>query len=629
MKKSETYKNRFLFFLNSRWNPKTGWGYKELRKRRLTENPMKPVEKKNIRIRIFTVGIFFILLYTIIVAKAIYLQIFQCSQLSQRAEGEYEKSFLFSGKRGTIYDIKQREMAITNDVTSIAAYSARVREKEGAARTLARELKLDENILSHKLKPKRTFVWIKRQVTPKEAEAVRSLQLEGIDFIPEYNRFYPNKTLAAQVLGFTGIDGRGLEGVEFFYDIYLTGTAGNLTVFKDALGRGFAKGPESIDAVFSKDGVSAIEKKALPNYSGNNLILTIDRTVQYITEKALSEAVTEFSAKSGIAIVMVPKTGAILALAHFPFFNPNSFDSFSRDLWRNKAITDPFEPGSTMKIFSASAAVESGLCTPDTIFFCENGRYKIGNNIIHDTHAHKWLSLKNIIKYSSNIGAVKVGEKIGSEILYKKFCDFGFGEKTGIDCPGETSGSLSSYKRWSKIDAGAISFGHGISVSAIQLITAVSAIANGGSLMKPYLVQAVIDQNGHPVKVFNPVNVKRVISPQTAHIVNSMMQGVVEEGGTGVKAEIKGYSVCGKTGTAQKLTKEGEYSDRKYIASFVGFVPAEEPEIAIAVIIDEPSGNYYGGIVAAPAFKIIAHETLNYMNIPPRPDTEDKLTALR
>jgi cell division protein FtsI (penicillin-binding protein 3) len=315
-----------------------------------------------------------------------------------------------------------------------------------------------------------------------------------------------------------------------------------------------------------------------------------------------------------------------LSLAHFPFFNPNSFQDFSREKWRNRAITDPFEPGSTMKIFMAAAALEYGNSTPNTIFFCENGAYRIGENIIHDTKPHGWMSLQQIVKYSSNIGAVKVGEKIGQKALYQTLRDFGFGKRTGIDCPGETTGSLTMHDQWSKIDAGTISFGQGISVSAIQLITAASAIANDGILMKPYITRAVYDQNGRIVQSFSPYKVRRVVSKETARAVNRIMKTVIATGGTGVRAALKAYSVSGKTGTAQKIDKTGTYAKGKYMASFIGFAPSENPKVTILVIIDEPQDKHYGGIVAAPVFKKIANETLNYLNISPKSGNE-KLTV--
>ncbi|HSQ85361.1 MAG TPA: penicillin-binding protein 2, partial [Desulfobacterales bacterium] len=462
------------------------------------------------------------------------------------------------------------------------------------------------------LNSKKKFVWIKRKVTPKEAEAVKNLNLDGLDFIPEHKRFYPNKTLAAQLIGFTDIDDHGLEGIEFNYNDELSGEVFQYKVLRDAHGRGFEA--ENMTGLSS---------------SGKNLVLTIDSTIQYIAEKALAETVEEFSAKSGMAVVMVPKTGAILAMAHVPLFNPNALKKFQRNFWRNRIITDPFEPGSTMKIFSAAAAIESGSSSPSSIFFCENGAYKMGRHIIHDTHEHGWLSLQQIIKYSSNIGAIKFSAITGPEYLSRTFQNFGFGSKTGIDCPGETTGSLPPFRRWTKVDAGTISFGQGISVSALQLITATSAIANKGILMKPYVVQAITDHNGRLIKSFGPKSIRRAVSEKTARALSRIMHTVITEGGTGVNAALEGYSVSGKTGTAQKIDENGGYSFEKYMASFVGFAPVENPKIAVLVVVNEPQKQHYGGTVAAPAFKAIAQKTLDYLHIAPRRKTDKLMVSLR
>ncbi len=572
---------------------------------------MKNGKRRELRFRIRLVGIFFCVFLGAIGIRAFCVQILQKSWLSQKASVEYERSLTRAGKRGAILDSNGRELALSIDVTSVAAYPKRVEAPDVYARSLADALRLNSRSLHRKLSSDRSFAWIKRQVTPRERDRVRSLNLRGIGFIPEHSRFYPNRMLAAQLLGFTGIDGRGLEGLEFHYDAYLKGGVGEYTVLKDALGRGFG----SDAAVFS-------------DHNGANLVLTIDRTIQYIAEKALEEGVKAHGGSSGIAIVMVPRTGALLAVAHHPFFNPNAFDKFDRNRWRNRAVTDAFEPGSTVKIFSASAALEYGGLSSEAIFFCENGAYRVGEETIHDTQPHGWLTLEEIIKVSSNIGAVKISEAIGPEPLYRAFRDFGFGEKTGIDCPGETSGSLSPLSRWTQIHTGTISFGHGLSVSAVQLITAVCAIANDGLLMRPYVVRAMTDAADRPIKTFGPQAVRRVISAKTAAIVKGIMKEVVNDGGTGGNAALEGYAVCGKTGTAQKIDETGAYAEGKYLASFVGFVPAERPAVAILVIIDEPKTDHYGGTVAAPVFGKIANQTLNYLNIPPWMEM-NRLTASR
>jgi len=560
--------------------------------------PSSPDQRVNRRVAL--VGSLFFVLLAVIGARAAYLQTIKRSWLAERAIDQYEHTLTQWGKRGTIFDTNSQPMAVSIETASVVANPRAVTDARQTARDLAQVLDVDRESLVERLSSNKSFAWIQRRVTPKQVEEIRALGLAGIDFITEQSRYYPGLTLAAQVLGFTGIDGRGLEGLEFFYDNQLQGDKREMVIYKDALGRGF-------DTASNTD-----EPRA-----GNNIILTIDRNIQYITEEALQTAVSQFKAASGMAVVMEPSSGAVLALAHSPSFNPNAFGRFPQTQWRNRAITDPFEPGSTMKIFSAAAAMDSGLVRSDSIFYCEKGQYRIGPNTVHDTKPHGWLSLAQIVKYSSNIGSVKVAETIGSATLYDYLLKFGFGSRTGIDCPGETTGGLSAYGSWTRIDTGAISFGQGISVSAIQLAAATAAIANDGLLMKPYIVQAVTDNLGRPVQVFEPTKVRQVIAASTAQTLKQIMRSVTTTGGTGVQASIQGYNVCGKTGTAQKIGPEGTYQHDKYVASFVGFAPAEQPRVVILVVVDEPTVEHYGGSVAAPAFRRIANETLQYLDVSP------------
>jgi cell division protein FtsI (penicillin-binding protein 3) len=556
--------------------------------------------KDPINLRIGIIGGLLGMWFCAICIRVVYLQAFHGQWLSERASRQYAKTIERLGKRGTIFDRNLREMAVSVDAMSIAADPEQIHDVPGTAAALARALDLDGKSLRRRLGSGRSFVWVDRKVTPRQSASVLALSLPGITFETEHQRFYPNRTLAAQVIGFAGIDGRGLEGIEFHFDQDLKGSARRCTLLQDALGRGFS--PTEADAAAT---------------SGDNLILNIDRNIQYFVEQALAEAVQGSEAKSGVAIVMVPATGAILAMAHYPFFNPNAYADFPRDSWRDRAITDPFEPGSTMKIFTAAAALEHGGLTANTIFFCENGSWRIGQHILHDTHPHGWLSLQRIVQYSSNIGAAKICDRIGSKVLYRALTDFGFGEKTGIDCPGETTGCLMPYERWSDMDAGAISFGQGVSVSAIQLVTAVNAIANGGLLMKPYIVQAVTDPNGRLVRRYPPRKVRRVVSPATARTLTRILETVTQEGGTGTEAAMDDCRVAGKTGTAQKADAEGRYAPGRYIASFVGFFPAEQPVATVLVVVNEPKKEHYGGLVAAPAFHKIAVELMNYMSTEP------------
>ena len=535
------------------------------------------------------------------VGRAFQLQVLRGEWLESKAEGQYMKALEDSPKRGNIYDRNHTRLAVSLDVTSICAYPRQIASPKEVAGALGRALKLDQRNLLAKLRSKKHFVWVKRHVDPEQVSEVKALGLSGIGFLTESRRFYPLKNVAAQVVGFCGTDGIGLAGMEFYYDDILKGEEGQWTVLRDALGRSFASP------------ASASEGK-----TGLDVVLTIDKNIQCIAEEALSEGVRAFSAKSGIALVMVPGTGEILAMAHFPRFNPNAHNQYKRWSWRNRIITDSFEPGSTFKIFLVAAALESGLCNPSSEFYCENGSYRIGRNVVHDVHPHDTLSLQDILKYSSNIGAAKVGETVGPNYLHTKLQDFGFGDKFDIGFPAETAGRLRPVRRWTNIDARAICFGQGVAVSALQLGAAVSAIANDGLLMKPYIVHEVTNSQGRVVKAFQPTALRQVISSENAWRLRRMMERTVEKGGTGVRAALRGHSVAGKTGTAQKVDPEGYgYAEDKYMASFVGFAPVKSPEIVTLVVIDEPKKNHYGGVVAAPVFRQIVEKTLRYLKIPP------------
>jgi cell division protein FtsI (penicillin-binding protein 3) len=562
---------------------------------------MKPNNTRHIAMRIQILGVFFCLLFAIIGLKAFHLQVFECKKLSDRAQQEYERPIVSAGKRGVIYDRNLNELAVSIHASSIAAMPSRIENVKKTAKQVAKILNLNEKELYKRLSQSTRFTWIKRQVAPQRVSAVAALDLKGIELVPEFSRFYPHKTLAAQVLGFAGIDSKGLEGIELYYNKEIEGVAQEYKIMKDALGRGFDR-----------------EAWAEEPPKANNLVLTIDRTIQFIAEEAVKEATVKHEAKSGIAVVMSPQTGELLAIAHYPEFNPNAFTKFKSDAWRNRAVADAFEPGSTMKIFLAAAALESGYCSPKSIFYCENGKYRIGPNVVHDTHSYDWMSIQDIVKHSSNIGAVKIAEMTGKKSLHTSLKSFGFGEKTGVDLPGETAGNLSDYKKWRPIDVGNIAFGQGLSVSAVQLLRAVCAIANGGTLVKPHLAKSVIDSSGNVIRDLTPEKGPSVISRNTAKAVAEMMHMVVLEGGTGTNAALNHYKVCGKTGTAQKFVN-GSYATGAFVASFVGFAPQENPAVAVLVVIDEPHQKaHFGGTVAAPAFKKIVYESLNYMAI--RPD---------
>nr|MDA3787476.1 penicillin-binding protein 2 [Desulfobacula sp.] len=504
------------------------------------------------------------------------------------------------GERGQIFDRNMNELATSSDAISITANPSNIKDPRSAAKKLSKILGINGKKLQDTLSSRRMFACVAKSISPAQAEQIRELNLGGIYFENDSKRFYPNRNLSAQVIGFTGTDNSGLEGLEYKYNSVLEGSSLKIRVKKDGNG-----------------GILELGKEKRAELKGKSIVLTLDKKIQFLSEQILEKTVEAHQAKSGMALVMRPKTGELLSIAHFPQFNPNNFKKYNNIAFRNRAVTDAFEPGSAMKVFTAAAALENGF-GPKSIFYCENGTYKIGAFTIHDTHPYDWLSMNQIIKFSSNIGVTKIGATIGDKALYNYLTAFGFGNKTQIECPGETTGSLSPYQKWSKIDAGAISFGQGVSVSAIQLISGISAIANNGVLMKPLLIKKIMSSNGKDLKVYHPEKIRQVISSKSARQVKTMMRLAVENKGTGTKAAMVGYTVCGKTGTAQKAMKNGKgYSKGNYISIFTGFAPEDNPELAILVAIDEPRKQYYGGDVAAPAFKTIMTESFNYLNIPP------------
>ena len=561
---------------------------------------MEKNQKKRLTRRILVVQILMVGCICLLGAKSFQVQVFKARGLTEKAEQSYSKYLTLKGERGQILDRQLNELGTSIDAPNITADPTRITNPRKTASALAKILKTNPTPIKRKLSQKRRFVTIASKISPTQANQIRALNTPGIYLENDSKRFYPNRALAAQVIGFTGKNNSGLEGLEFKYNAVLEGDSVKIKIKRDGAGR-----------------VLNINKKRRSELKGNSLVLTIDKKIQFLSERTLEQTVKAHRAMSGMALVMKPATGELLAIAHYPGFNPNNYRAFSKDTYRNRALTDAFEPGSVLKVFTVAAALDKGF-TPKSIFFCENGEYRIGKYTIHDTHPREWLTLNQIVKFSSNIGATKISETIGMKTLHDYLTTFGFGKKTGVGCPGETNGTLLPHERWSKIDASAISFGQGISVSAIQLISGISAIANGGRLMKPMLIKKIISKEGKDLQVFEPTQLRQAVSPKTAAQIKVMMNMVVQEEGTGTKAAMEGYAVCGKTSTAQKARKGNRgYSKHKYISAFAGFAPQENPELAILVVIDEPTKQYYGGDVAAPAFKAIMAKSFSYLNIAP------------
>ncbi len=555
------------------------------------------------KVRIIFISSLLFFFFVFIVGRMFQLQVLKKEQLYKLAAQQHLVQIPFVPKRGTIYDRKENELAVSIEVDSVYADPPKVVDVDRTADDLAPILQIDREELRRRLKSHRSFEWIQRKISPREAAEIKVLQLLGIYFLKENRRFYPNSQLAAHIIGFVGLDSKGLEGVEFQYDALLNGRNHVWTMGRDALGREIMMG----DLLFEKED------------QHKNIFLTLDKHIQHVAETELSRAVQKWGAKGGIVIAMDPQAGKILAMASYPFFNPNQFIQYQPKFWRNRAISDAFEPGSLFKAFLAAATLEEKVVRLSDSFFCENGSYAVYDRTIHDHSKHGWLTFQQIIKFSSNIGASKVGEKIGKERFYRYICAFGFGEKTQIDLPGEGKGIIHHPRYWPPVALDTISFGQGISVTGIQLVVALSAIANGGFLMKPYLVEKIINEKGEVSQSFQPEVVRRVISEETAKKVTALLKATTEKGGTGEEAVPTGYEVAGKTGTAQKVEPLlGGYSEDRFNSGFMGFAPADEPKIVLLVVIDEPQGASYGGVVAAPVFKAIMEKVLPYLNVLPK-----------
>ncbi|MGD0915104.1 MAG: penicillin-binding transpeptidase domain-containing protein [Thermodesulfobacteriota bacterium] len=541
--------------------------------------------------------------FVLIGGRMFQLQVLKKEELYRLADHQHHIQIPLVPKRGTIYDRQGNELAVSIEVDSIYADARKIVDMERTVNKLAVILQIDRAELKERLKKRKSFEWIQRKISSKEAEQIKAFRLPGIYFLKENQRFYPNSELAAHVIGFVGLDSRGLEGAEFQYDASLNGKGQVWTMARDAMGREI-----SLDDIpFEKE----------DHY--RNIFLTLDKQIQHIAETELSQSVQKWGAKGGFIIAMDPSTGKVLAMASDPFFDPNQFIQYRSRNWKNRAIADAFEPGSLFKAFLATAALEEKVVQPTDSFFCENGSYTVYDRTIHDHSKHGWLTVQQIVKYSSNIGASKVGEKMGKDRLYQYICGFGFGEKTGISLPGEGKGILHHPRYWSPVALDTISFGQGISVTGIQLVSALSAIANGGLLMKPYVVEKITNEKGEVVQSFKSEVVRRVISEETAQRATALLQATTERGGTGEGAVPIGYEVAGKTGTAQKVDKlSGGYSEDRYLSGFFGFGPLHEPKIVLLVVIDEPQGAMYGGVVAAPIFRAIMEQVLPSLNVLPK-----------
>lgn len=550
--------------------------------------------------RIKKVLYFLVVLFVLLAVRLFFVQLGAAKPLSRLASDQYRTYFCLLPRRGVIYDRHLKELAISINLNSIFIDPFLVEDRESTAEKLAKVLKLDQENLFSKLNEEKRFIWLARKVQPDVERAVRNLSIKGVGFIKEPQRVYPNGLLASHIIGFVGVDDKGLEGIELMYDKFLKGTVGWRYSIRDAKRRE----------------VPGYEYREIPPADGNDVVLTVDNVVQAFTERELENAFEKYNAKGGIVIVMDPHTGDILALANRPSYDPNNIKGYDVEARRNRALCDFFEPGSSFKIVTASAVLEEKVVQPEEEFFCENGEFKWGRHTYHDHRPHGWLAFRDVIKYSSNIGTMKSALKLGDARLYRYIKRFGFGKKTGIQLPGEVEGIMRPVNQWSKLSLCSISMGQEITVTAIQLACAISTVANGGYYVKPKVIDRIQDKTGQIIEEFESQEMQRVISEETSNELRSILRGVVEEG-TGKLAEVKGYCPAGKTGTAQKVESNGVYSHRKFMASFIGFLPYNNPKFVIVVIMDEPRPYYYGGTVCAPVFKNIASQLMRYYKITP------------
>ena len=554
------------------------------------------------RVRIVLCGLVLLGLAALVGRRALQLQVREAVQLREWAESNYLREVEIAPRRGRILDRRGAELASTVDLDSVFCNPRQL--VSDAIPRLAKALQLDPRELDKTLSTRKSqyFAWVKRRVSPEESAAALALGLPGVSVRKEPRRAYPNGELASTVIGHAGLDGHGLEGVELAYDEALRGSGMEVTGMHDRLGRDLLM-EGTVDASAS---------------AGKDLVLTLDKYLTYVTERTLEEVVRKHNAKAATSVMIDPHTGDILAMASVPGYNPNTPSDAAERGARNRAITDAYEPGSIMKTVTFSAAFDAGKLRPEDRFDCQLGQMQVGKYHIRDDHPKGVLTAAEVFKYSSNIGTVKIARRMGKETLARTIDRLGFGRPTGVGLPGERRGTVRPVARWGEIELATQAFGQGLTVTPLQMATAYAAIASGGMYHPPRLAVRFVSPDGRSEPVPLPADArpeKRVLSESTARTMLTIMQGVTEDG-TAKLAAIPGYPVAGKTGTAQKVSN-GRYDPNKYLAAFVGIVPADNPRVVIAVMVDEPHGVHYGGVVAAPVFKEIAEATLRYLGVPP------------
>ncbi len=561
--------------------------------------PTAPNWRATIRSRLLVGAIIFMLWAVGIQARLLYLQVHRHHDLQSRAENQSARTMDISAKRGDILDRHGRVLAYSVDADSVYGVPSEIADAGKTASSLCAALadcaQKEQEALTARLRQKRAFVYVRRRVTPHQATRIAELGLKGVGFIKEDRRFYPKKQLAAQLLGFVGVDNKGLAGIEAAYDSHISGALGKLLYQTDARGRAFSR----------------LER---PPTAGATVELTIDEYLQHIAERELRDAVAYNRAAGDTVLIMAPKTGEILALANEPTFNPNAFSNASPEHRRNRAVQDIYEPGSTFKVVTASAALEEQVIGVDDLIDVSGGKIRFGSRVIDDTHDYGTLSFTDVLVKSSNVGAIKVGLRLGPERLGLYVRRFGFGRALSPDFPSETTGIVWDPRRLDSSALASVSMGYQVGVTPLQMVAAISSVANGGDLIQPRVVRALV-RDGKRVDVKRTV-LGRTISKDTAITLTGIMEQIVERG-TATYAQVAGYTIAGKTGTTSKLVN-GRYSHSDYYSSFVGFLPSRNPVATIIVVIDSPHARgYYGGPIAGPVFQRIAEATLRHLGVAP------------
>lgn len=549
-----------------------------------------------VRKRILFLFLIVFIMFTGLAVRLVWIQVVNSDKYQNKALEQRKIELKVEPKRGIIYDCQGRELAVSASSETVVAIPPEINEPESTARKLAPVLDMDFDTVYKKITQNKSQYYIKRKVDEEVARKVRQLDLKGITFTEESQRYYPKEDLASHLLGFAGIDSQGLDGLEHSYERYLKGVPGKIKTETDAAGRSMPNGAE--EYVAPRDGY--------------NLYLTVDEVIQYIVERELDKAMNEFQITGGTVIVMDPRNGGVLALANRPDYNPNNFLDYTQKEWRNPAISDGFEPGSTFKIITTASALEEGVVNENDRFVDPGHIIVSGERIKCWKHGgHGSQSFAEVVKNSCNPGFVQVGMRMGKESFYNYINAFGFGNKTNIKLPGEASGLLSDYDNIGPVELATMSFGHGITATPIQLISAVSAVANQGMLLRPRLVKEIRTPEGELVEEVKPVHVRQVVSRETASRTLKLLENVVDDG-TGRNAKIEGYRIGGKTGTAK------HYGTEVYDSSFIGVVPIDDPQLVILVVLYNVTGYpYYGSQTAAPIFKRIGIDILRYLDITP------------